>query len=202
MVGSTADGTDIQALVRSVDGFRKLVMVIGGIHGNEPVSPPTVRGLVVASIPADVEVWLIPELNPDGVAAGTRWNAADVDLNRNFDWDWRATDGGPFAFSEAEAKTVAGLINAFTPDLVVWVHQPYGYVSAIGDTDSIFEEAWAEASGLPVRPDVTQHGGGESWTAFVAERPSILVEIDSWEATPEIVATQRAGFEAVVAALT
>ncbi len=83
---------------------------------------------------------------------------------------------------------------------MVWVHQPYGYVSAIGETDSTFEEAWAATSGLPVRPDVTQRGG-ESWTAFVAARPSILVKIDSWDATPEIVAANRTGFEAVVAAL-
>ena len=176
-------------------------MVIGGVHGNEPVTPPAVRGMVEAAIPADVEVWLIPELNPDGVAAGTRWNAAGVDLNRNFGWDWRSSDGGPSAFSEVEAQTAAGLINAFEPDLVVWVHQPYGYVSSIGDTPDAYEQAWSAASGLPVRPDVTQHGGGESWTAFVAERPSMLIEIDSWAATPEMVDAQRAGFEAVVALL-
>ena len=63
------------------------------------------------------------------------------------------------------------------------------------------ELAWSAAAGLPVRPDVTQHGGGESWSALVAGVPAILVEIEGSEATPEIVAAQLAGFEAMLAAL-
>jgi hypothetical protein len=52
-----------------------------------------------------------------------------------------------------------------------------------------------------VRPDVTQHGGGETWTALVAGVPSMLIEVAGWEATPELVAAQVAGFEAMLAAL-
>jgi hypothetical protein len=76
-----------------------------------------------------------------------------------------------------------------------------GYVSAIGHTSTALEQAWAAASGVPVRPDVTQHGGGESWSALVAGVPSLLIEIDGWSATPETVAAQRAGFEAMLTAL-
>jgi hypothetical protein len=35
----------------------------------------------------------------------------------------------------------------------------------------------------------------------VAGIPSMLVEIGGWSATPELVADQKAGFEAVLAAL-
>ena len=84
---------------------------------------------------------------------------------------------------------------------MIWVHQPLGYVSAIGATSSALEQAYANAAALPVRPDVTQHGGGESWSAFVAGVPSMLIEIDGWEATPELVALTRAGVEAVIVAL-
>lgn len=185
-------------MVRSVEAPARTVLVVGGIHGNEPVSPPTVRAMVDAALPADVDIWLLPLLNPDGSAAGTRCNANGVDLNRNFSWGWRASTGGPAAFSEPEPSAIAELVERLDPDLVVWVHQPLGYVSSIGPTPDAYEQAWAQASGVPVRPDVTQHGGGESWAALVAGVPSMLIEIDSWDARPDIVAAHVAGFEALL----
>jgi murein peptide amidase A len=201
VAGQSVQGRDMEVLVRSVDAPQRRVLVIGGLHGNEPVTPPAVRGLVRAEIPADVEVWLVPVANPDGSAAGTRCNANGVDLNRNFAWQWRSSDGGPAPLSEPETQAVAALIEDLMPDVVVWIHQPLGYVSAIGATSSAYEQSWAEAAGLPVRPDVTQHGGGESWSAFVAGVPSMLIENGGWTATPELVAANQAGFEALLHAL-
>lgn len=200
-IGSSVRGRDLTLLTRAVADPSHRVLVVGGIHGNEPVSPPTVRGLVAADIPDGIEVLLVPEANPDGVAAGVRCNANGVDLNRNFPWGWRAETGGPGPLSEPETAALAALIQATTPDVVVWVHQPYGYVSSIGATADAYENAWAAGSGLPVRPDVTQHGGGESWTALDAARPSMLIEIDTWNDSPEIVASNRSGFEALLDAL-
>ena len=201
VIGTSTQDRDIVTLVRPVDALRRRVLVVGGLHGNEPVSPPTVRSFVEATTDDDIEVWLVPEANPDGVRAGTRWNGNGVDLNRNFSWGWRADDGGEAPFSEPESQALSGLVERLEPDLVVWVHQPYGYASSIGDTDRALERAWAEASGVAVRSGVTQHGGGESWTNLEAGYPSMLIEIDSWAATPEVVAAHRAGFEAVLAAL-
>jgi hypothetical protein len=201
VIGTSSQERDIVAFIRPVDQPRRRVLVIGGIHGNEPASPPTVRSLVEAEPADDVEVWLVPEANPDGVRAGTRWNANGVDLNRNFSWGWRADDGGDGPHSEPETQALAALVERLAPDLVVWVHQPYGYASSIGDTDRALERAWATASGVPVRSGVTQHGGGESWTNLVAGYPSMLIEIDSWAATAEVVAAHHAGYEAILAAL-
>ena len=200
-LGRSVQGRQLEVFVRPADTPRRRVLVIGGLHGNEPVTPPTVRGLLDADIPSDVEVWLVPVANPDGSAAGVRCNANGVDLNRNFSWGWRRGDGGPGPLSEPETQALASLVEQLRPDVVVWVHQPLGYVSAIGDTSSALEQAWAAAAGLPVRPDVTQHGGGESWSALVAGVPAMLIEIGGWEATPETVAAQRAGFQAMLAAL-
>jgi len=63
------------------------------------------------------------------------------------------------------------------------------------------EQAWSVGSGLPVRGDVTQHGGGESWSHFDVGLDSMLIEIDTWDATPEMVAAQRRGFEQLIASL-
>ena len=197
-VGTTVLGRDITAWIKRERSFTHRVMVIGGVHGNEPVSPPTVRGLVDADVPDDVEVWLVPAMNADGTAAGTRCNANGVDLNRNFSWGWRADTGGPGPISEPETQAMTELVERLQPDLVVWVHQPYGYAASIGATDPAFEQAWAAASGVRTRPGTTQHGGGESWTAFVAERPSMLIEIDTWGADLPTTEAHRAGFEAVV----
>lgn len=194
-------GRSIEVWSRVPAGAERRVVVVGGIHGNEPVSPPIVRALVEVAYPDDVAVWLVPELNPDGVAAGTRANATDVDLNRNFPWNWWPSDGGPGPLSEPETAAVAQLVQDLQPTVVVWVHQPLGYVSSIGTTPDVYEQAWSQASGVPVRPDVTQHGGGESWTNLLVGFPSMLIEVDGWDATPEIVAAHRAGFEALLAVL-
>ena len=201
VIGTSVDGREITALVRHVRAPAHTVLVVGGIHGNEPASPPTVRAMVGATFADDVQVWLVPELNPDGVEAGTRWNANGVDLNRNFSWDWRPVDGGDGPISEPETLAITLLVDAIDPDLAVWVHQPYGYVSSVGHTDRSFETAWSIGSGLPTRSGVTQHGGGESWTVFEAATPAMLIEIDTWAATHDVVRAQVAGFQSLLGSL-
>ncbi len=79
------------------------VLVVGCIHGNEPGGIPIARALERVS-PHDLDLWIVPDLNPDGVAADTRQNAHGVDLNRNFPRHWRPMVGvyasGPHPLSE------------------------------------------------------------------------------------------------------
>ena len=71
---------------------------------------------------SDADLWLVPSLNPDGVARGTRQNAHGVDLNRNFAAMWQPTGrpgstyyAGPRAFSEPETRAARDLIRRIHP---------------------------------------------------------------------------------------
>ena len=56
----------------------------------------------------DFTVWVVPYVNPDGAAAGTRQNALGVDLNRNYGVQWSANafQAGATAFSEPETRAI------------------------------------------------------------------------------------------------
>ena len=63
------------------------LLVFGGIHGDEPASVEALIELaarLAAGSAATPPVWLLPAVNPDGVARGRKNSAHDVDLNRNF----------------------------------------------------------------------------------------------------------------------
>jgi predicted deacylase len=75
------------------------VLAVGCLRVNEPGGIPIARALERVS-PHDLDLWIVPDLNPDGVAADTRQNAHGVDLNRNFPWHWR-----PLLGSTTPART-------------------------------------------------------------------------------------------------
>jgi len=75
-------------------------------------------------------VFYVPNLNPDGLAHGTRLNGRGVDLNRNFpaSWEpigarWDLQYSGPHPFSEPETRLAARLIRELHPDVTIWFHQ-------------------------------------------------------------------------------
>jgi hypothetical protein len=81
-----------------------------------------------------VALWIVPALNPDGVARGRvlegRFNDHGVDLNRNWGCDWEAVayfqnrevSPGAAAFSEPETQTLAALILEVRPAVVLFYH--------------------------------------------------------------------------------
>ncbi|MDA3022357.1 MAG: DUF2817 domain-containing protein [Actinomycetota bacterium] len=115
------------------------VLVIGQMHGDESAGRRVVRALAnrLASgiqLPADTAIWLVSTMNPDGARAGTRVNAAGVDLNRNFPQGWRqqgrATEtwSGPSAGSEAETAAMSKFLDRVKPTAVLAFHQPFAVV--------------------------------------------------------------------------
>lgn len=61
------------------------VYVSSGIHGDEPAGPLAMLELLRDGFFAEPFAWaLCPAVNPTGLAAGTRENAAGTDLNRDY----------------------------------------------------------------------------------------------------------------------
>jgi protein MpaA len=158
------------------------VLVIGAVHGTETAGIAIARALAGLS-PRDLDIWIVPDLNPDGVAAGTRQNAHGVDLNRNFPWHWRPMGGvyesGPRPLSEREARIARALILRLQPHLTIWFHQHLDMVWASGGRRRI-ERAFARVSGLPYHAMPQLAGSAIAWqnntlrgtTAFAAELPA------------------------------
>jgi murein peptide amidase A len=158
------------------------VLVVGCIHGNETGGIPIARALARTN-PRGLDLWIVPDLNPDGVAADSRKNGHGVDLNRNFPWRWRPLGGvyesGPHPLSEREARIAQRLILRLHPQVTVWFHQHLDLVWASGG-DRHVEKAFARVSGLPYHPMPQLAGSAVTWqnnalrgtTAFAAELPA------------------------------
>jgi predicted deacylase len=79
-LGRSEEGRPIVAL-RAGDPQGTRVLVFGCIHGTECAGIAVARALERAH--AHVDLWIVPDLNPDGYARGTRQNGRGVDLNAN-----------------------------------------------------------------------------------------------------------------------
>lgn len=175
------------------------VLVVSGIHGYERITHPLAVAMLSVPIPSSVDCWVVPSANPDGWFAGTRRNARGVDLNRNFSWRWRPSTGGPRSGSELETQALMRLVMEVRPTLAIWIHQPLGFIAAVGDTSAAAARPWAQATQLPVRVGMDQHGGGETWTNRVAGCPSVLVEVDTWGSSQGLIERHVAGWASTLA---
>jgi murein DD-endopeptidase MepM/ murein hydrolase activator NlpD len=134
VIGQSVEGRPIVAY-RIGKGPIKVVLV-GDIHGAYEANTHTLAQQLLAyfqahpgEVPVEVSLWIIPTMNPDGLETGQRWNANDVDLNRNADTDldgcagndWSPDTaglegdhpgaGGAYPFSEPEARAVRDFLG-------------------------------------------------------------------------------------------
>lgn len=155
-LGLSVEGRPIVAERLGEIGGRR-VLVIGVIHGNEDDGVAIVDQLRSAPAPDGVELWVVESMNPDGQAAGDRHNANQVDLNRNFPYNWgplgEPGDGqyaGTGPASEPETQAMVAFIEQLRPDIVTWYHQDLFVVSPSTGSDGRIRERYAELSGLPM----------------------------------------------------
>lgn len=80
-----AGGCPLIALTKRTAGIRPRVYFSAGIHGDEPATSLALLSLIETGDFDGRATWfLCPLLNPDGLARGTRENAAGTDLNRDY----------------------------------------------------------------------------------------------------------------------
>jgi hypothetical protein len=184
-LGRSALGRPIEALELGNPDARRKILVVGSIHGNETAGIRLARRLERGPAPTEADLWVIEDLNPDGVAAHSRQNAHGVDLNRNFPWRWRRLGrpgdqqySGPGPLSEPESKIAHALILRLRPRITIWFHQPLALVDRSGGNVEI-ERRFAKLTGLPLRHITPHPGTATRWqnhrlprtTAFVVELP-------------------------------
>lgn len=187
VVGRSVEGRPIVGLASGPADAPLKVLVFGDIHGDETAGMRVVRQLLAAAVPPRTRLMVVPTINPDGVAAGTRGNAHGVDLNRNFPYRWQPLGGGEYSgprpLSEPESRAAERLILSFQPDLTIWFHQPFGLVDRpVGNPFAA--RRYAELSGLPLVRLRRYPGSATRWqrhrlpgtTAFVVELPALVSE--------------------------
>jgi len=135
-VGTSVEGRSIEAcnLNGSNPEAENTLLVIGTIHGDEPDGKRVIDEMATSGAPANTNIWLIRDGNPDGSELETRRNASKVDINRNFPIRWKASDpsartySGPSPASEPETVALMNAVETIKPTRIVVFHQPYGQI--------------------------------------------------------------------------
>lgn len=200
------------------------LLFVGGVHGGYEWNSIMLAYEMIDSfqkkeigVPENITVHIIPNLNPDGLFAATgkegtvrlgdisstdmhaagigRFNANDVDLNRNFDCKWapesswrgETVSAGSAPFSEPEARALRTYVTLTNPDAVVFWHSQANNVYASECHNGVLPETlalmstYAEAGGygeVPVFDAYPITGDAEGWLASIGI-PAVTVELET-----------------------
>jgi predicted deacylase len=188
------------------------IMVMGGVHGDEPegiwLAANVLKMLVNEPQKVRVPWILIPCLNVDGHARGTRVNGRGVDLNRNYpakNWSPNFEKDryfpGPSKGSEPEIQAVVALLNEHRPRLVIHCHSWKPCIVYAGEPALRDAERLAQASGYDVTPDIGYPTPGAlsqyGWADLGI--PIICIEEKSGTAEAEVWPHFESGFREIFA---
>jgi predicted deacylase len=203
-IGTSSQGRSINAYY--FGNGATTVLYTGAIHGSEASTKSLMDRWIqdletkARNIPAHITVVVVPMINPDGIARGSRTSFNNVDLNRNFattDWQKDITTvgnqpfpggGGDVAMSEPETKAVAGLAQRLRPKVILSYHSIGSMVAAnqAGNSTGL-AATYAQLSGyrnITGQSDATFEysvtGTADDWYAQAIGVPSILVELGSY----------------------
>jgi len=225
IIGKSVEGRDIIAY--HYGEGEKEILFVGGIHGGYAWNTALLAFEAMdylktnpEEVPNNLKITIIPVLNPDGLVTvvGTstqfsstdvstsqtilnagRFNANEVDLNRNFDCDWQTTgkwqnktvSGGETVFSEPESLAIKNYINTKNPQAVIVWYSASGGVYSSACHNGILPETkeltkiYAQASGYASHEEFDSYeitGDMVNWLAK-EEIPAISVLLKNHTAT-------------------
>jgi murein tripeptide amidase MpaA len=218
----------------------KEILLVGGIHGGYSWNTALLAYELIDwfksnpnLIPENVSVTIIPNLNPDGLKKVTkvagnfkassitateaekvtaRFNANQVDLNRNFNCEWKAVgtwqnkevSGGSAPFSEPETAALKAYVEKYQPSAVVAWYSAAGGVYASNCKNGILPgtkamtDRFAKASGYKAHEGFNYYeitGDMVNWFAGQGV-PAISVLLTDHQNTE--LAKNQAGVEAML----
>jgi hypothetical protein len=177
VIGHSVRGRPIAAYRLGTARLARRVLVVGCIHGDETEGLEVTRRLISRARAHGASLWVVPSLNPDGRAAGTRHNARGVDLNRNFPSEWEPLGvSGPRPLSEPETRAVVGLIRRLRPAVTIWFHQPQRVVRAWGRSRALAGR-YAQLAGARFAAIRWPPGSGPNWQNQRMRARSFVVEL-------------------------
>jgi predicted deacylase len=221
VIGTSVEGRPIDAYTYGTGATH--LFFVGGMHGgyewNAALLAYDLKQYLdtdPSAVPEDLTVAIVPELNVDGlvkvvgkegpftvadvntqetVQVAGRTNADAVDLNRNFDCNWKpeATwrnepeSAGTAAFSEPESKALRAFIASFKPSVVVFWHSQSGtvYAAQCGKAMAPHEldimRTYASAAGYKTQATFDAYpvaGDSEGWLASIGI-PALTVELST-----------------------
>jgi hypothetical protein len=184
-IGTSVDDRPIRAYHLGNPDANTTAVVLGSMHGDEKAGLSVVDALHDGKPVKGVNLWIIPTINPDGVAANTRGNSHGVDLNRNFPYKWAPLTGetysGPKPLSEPESRALKRFLDRVDPKFMVSFHQPLYGVGRAGERRP-FVKRLSKGLGLPVKAfNCTGecHGTMTSWFNHSHSGTAVTVEFGS-----------------------
>ncbi len=227
ILGKSVEGRNIESYTYGT-GEKQLVFV-GGIHGGYEWNSVLLSYQFIDYLDANTEllasntkITIIPSLNPDGVykvtgkegiftknqvststkvLASGRFNANNVDLNRNFDckwsressWQGKKVSAGQSPFSEPEARVLRDFVskNKTSIKAVVFWHSQANTVYASECKSGILPvtldimDRYSKAAGYLAVKKFDSYpitGDAEGWLASI-NIPAITVELKTHEDT-------------------
>lgn len=164
------------------------VLILGGVHGDEPEGIVAAKGLIESfreAFDLQLDLTIIPEFNPEGMLLKTRGNSNKVDLNRNLptlDWTSVAASEryypGPSALSELENIFLVKWIEKEKPNVIFSLHSWKPMLNVNGDLPEALEIQ--KHTGYVIEPDIGYPTPGSlgTYAGFERKIPTLTYEIE------------------------
>jgi len=188
VLGTSVLGRSIVAVEFSPPDYarpRPAALVFAAVHGDEPATVRQAEGLIADLLerPPGRRTWIVPVVNPDGLAAGTKNNARDVDLNRNFaarNWRRDHPPGyhpGTAPESEPETRALVALVEQSGATRLVALHATYRVMNWQGAGQALAEEM-GRLAGYPVSDEIGYPTPGSFGSKYGVDRGLEMVTIE------------------------